>query len=105
MYELFHLFLPLLFRIFRKFRIKWPWEQDRQMAVYNRTPEHIQIASDPSEGSAIMFYYCFILLFSFIIVTAFLLLLLLLFYYHCLCCLHYLHSFSSVCFGYLSFPF
>lgn len=31
----------------RKFRLKWPWEQDRQMAVYNRTAEHIQIASQP----------------------------------------------------------
>lgn len=27
----------------RPFRTKWPWEQDRQMAVYNRTPEFIQI--------------------------------------------------------------
>jgi hypothetical protein len=34
----------------RKFRIKWPWEQDRQMAVYNRTPEHIQIAPDPDSS-------------------------------------------------------
>ena len=24
-----------------------PWEQDRQMAIYNRTPEHIQITSHP----------------------------------------------------------
>lgn len=35
----------------RKFRIKWPWEQDRQMAVYNRTPDSIQIASDPAAGT------------------------------------------------------
>jgi hypothetical protein len=33
----------------RRFRLKWPWEQDRQMAVYNRTPEHIQIASQPGK--------------------------------------------------------
>lgn len=31
----------------RKFRTDWPWEQDRQMAIYNRTPEYIQIASHP----------------------------------------------------------
>ena len=34
----------------RKFRIKWPWEQDRQMALFNRTPEHIQIAPDPGRS-------------------------------------------------------
>lgn len=34
----------------RRFRLKWPWEQDRQMAVYNRTPEHIQIASQPGQA-------------------------------------------------------
>ena len=34
----------------RKFRTKWPWEQDRQMALYNRTPEHIQIASQPLQS-------------------------------------------------------
>lgn len=33
----------------RAFRLKWPWEQDRQMALYNRTPEHIQIASQPEK--------------------------------------------------------
>lgn len=33
----------------RRFRLKWPWEQDRQMAVYNRTPEYIQIASQPGK--------------------------------------------------------
>lgn len=33
----------------RKFRIKWPWEQDRQMAVYNRSSEYIQVASDPDK--------------------------------------------------------
>ena len=33
----------------RRFRLKWPWEQDRQMAVYNRTPQHIQIASMPGQ--------------------------------------------------------
>jgi hypothetical protein len=32
----------------RKFRLKWPWEQDRQMAVYNRSSEHIQVASQPA---------------------------------------------------------
>ena len=31
----------------RKFRINWPWEQDRQMAIYHRNPKHIQIASQP----------------------------------------------------------
>jgi hypothetical protein len=31
----------------RKFRTDWPWEQDRQMAIYNRTPEFIQITSHP----------------------------------------------------------
>eukprot|EP00603_Paraphysomonas_imperforata_P011939 CAMPEP_0114455672 /NCGR_PEP_ID=MMETSP0104-20121206/3222_1 /TAXON_ID=37642 ORGANISM="Paraphysomonas imperforata, Strain PA2" /NCGR_SAMPLE_ID=MMETSP0104 /ASSEMBLY_ACC=CAM_ASM_000202 /LENGTH=231 /DNA_ID=CAMNT_0001628103 /DNA_START=416 /DNA_END=1108 /DNA_ORIENTATION=- len=31
----------------RKFRTKWPWEQDRQMALFHRSPEHIQIASHP----------------------------------------------------------
>ena len=31
----------------RKFRTKWPWEQDRQMALYHRSPQHIQIASHP----------------------------------------------------------
>lgn len=31
----------------RKFRTKWPWEQDRQMALFHRAPEHIQIASHP----------------------------------------------------------
>ena len=38
----------------RKFRIKWPWEQDRQMAVYNRTPEHIQIVPDPDKSEMIL---------------------------------------------------
>jgi len=31
----------------RRFRIKWPWEQDRQMAVYNRSAHLIQVASQP----------------------------------------------------------
>jgi hypothetical protein len=31
----------------RKFRLKWPWEQDRQMAVYNRSSSLIQVASQP----------------------------------------------------------
>jgi hypothetical protein len=31
----------------RKFRLKWPWEQDRQMALYNRSSHLIQIASQP----------------------------------------------------------
>jgi hypothetical protein len=34
----------------RKFRLKWPWEQDRQMALYHRTPEHIQISSQPNQA-------------------------------------------------------
>jgi hypothetical protein len=33
----------------RAFRLKWPWEQDRQMALFNRTPEHIQVASQPEK--------------------------------------------------------
>ena len=33
----------------RAFRTKWPWEQDRQMALFNRTPEHIQVASQPDQ--------------------------------------------------------
>lgn len=32
----------------RKFRLKWPWEQDRQMALYNRSSEYIQISSQPN---------------------------------------------------------
>lgn len=35
------------FFVYRKFRLKWPWEQDRQMAIYNRSSQHIQIASQP----------------------------------------------------------
>jgi len=31
----------------RRFRLKWPWEQDRQMAVYNSSSQHIQVASQP----------------------------------------------------------
>ena len=31
----------------RKFRLNWPWEQDRQMAIYNRSSEYIQITSHP----------------------------------------------------------
>jgi len=31
----------------RKFRLKWPWEQDRQMALYNRSSQLIQVASQP----------------------------------------------------------
>lgn len=31
----------------RRFRLKWPWEQDRQMAVYNRSSQYIQVASQP----------------------------------------------------------
>lgn len=34
----------------RRFRLKWPWEQDRQMAVYHRDAAHIQIASHPAES-------------------------------------------------------
>ena len=26
----------------------WPWEQDRQMAIYNTTSDKIQIASQPN---------------------------------------------------------
>lgn len=37
----------LTLRLPRRFRIKWPWEQDRQMALYNRSEEFIQIASQP----------------------------------------------------------
>ena len=33
----------------RKFRLKWPWEQDRQMAIYHRSPSRIQVASQPSK--------------------------------------------------------
>lgn len=36
-------FLSLL----RKYRIKWPWEQDRQMWIYNTSKDSIAIASDP----------------------------------------------------------
>jgi hypothetical protein len=31
----------------RKFRTDWPWEQDRQMAIFQRMGESIQIASQP----------------------------------------------------------
>lgn len=31
----------------RKFRLKWPWEQDRQLAIYNRSSTLIQVASQP----------------------------------------------------------
>lgn len=33
--------------MYRKFRLKWPWEQDRQMAVYNRSSHLIQVAAQP----------------------------------------------------------
>lgn len=33
----------------RPFRRKWPWEQDRQMALYHRNPNNIQIASHPDK--------------------------------------------------------
>jgi hypothetical protein len=33
----------------RKFRLKWPWEQDRQMAIYNRSSQYIQVASQPNK--------------------------------------------------------
>jgi hypothetical protein len=33
----------------RKFRLKWPWEQDRQMALYNRSSQLIQVASQPEK--------------------------------------------------------
>jgi len=31
----------------RKFRMHWPWEQDRQMAIYNQSSASIQITSHP----------------------------------------------------------
>lgn len=31
----------------RKFRTSWPWEQDRQMYLYNKSSELIQISSHP----------------------------------------------------------
>ena len=31
----------------RKFRMKWPWEQDRQMWVFHQNSSQIQIASHP----------------------------------------------------------
>jgi hypothetical protein len=34
----------------RKFRLKWPWEQDRQMAVYNRSSQFIQVAAQPERA-------------------------------------------------------
>eukprot|EP00602_Paraphysomonas_sp_CaronLab_P002425 CAMPEP_0185033188 /NCGR_PEP_ID=MMETSP1103-20130426/21950_1 /TAXON_ID=36769 /ORGANISM="Paraphysomonas bandaiensis, Strain Caron Lab Isolate" /LENGTH=298 /DNA_ID=CAMNT_0027569381 /DNA_START=87 /DNA_END=979 /DNA_ORIENTATION=- len=37
----------------RKFRTNWPWEQDRQMAIYHRSPEHIQIASQPDSAQLV----------------------------------------------------
>jgi hypothetical protein len=42
---------PSLIHVFsRKFRLNWPWEQDRQMAIYHRSPQHIQIASQPNSS-------------------------------------------------------
>lgn len=34
----------------RPFRRKWPWEQDRQMALYHRNPKNIQVASHPDKA-------------------------------------------------------
>ena len=34
----------------RKFRTAWPWEQDRQMAIYNNTSDKIQISSQPENA-------------------------------------------------------
>ena len=34
----------------RKFRTNWPWEQDRQMAIYNRSSSFIQITSHPHKS-------------------------------------------------------
>ena len=31
----------------RRFRLKWPWEQDRQMWVYHQNSSRIQVASHP----------------------------------------------------------
>jgi len=31
----------------RKFRTSWPWEQDRQMAIYQRNVDKIQVSSHP----------------------------------------------------------
>lgn len=33
----------------RRFRLKWPWEQDRQMALFNRSSDVIQVASQPDK--------------------------------------------------------
>ena len=38
------------FNDFRKFRTDWPWEQDRQMAVYHANPDSIQLASQPENS-------------------------------------------------------
>lgn len=42
-----YLVLNYCYNVIRKFRLKWPWEQDRQMALYNRSSQYIQIASQP----------------------------------------------------------
>jgi len=31
--------------------MKWPWEQDRQMAVYNRSSHLIQVAAQPERAT------------------------------------------------------
>ena len=33
----------------RPFRVKWPWEQDRQMALYHKDSTLIQVASHPEK--------------------------------------------------------
>ena len=37
----------------RKFRLKWPWEQDRQMAIFHQPAlqKHIQIMSHPHQST------------------------------------------------------
>jgi hypothetical protein len=34
----------------RRFRLKWPWEQDRQEAVFHNDSTHIQVASHPDHS-------------------------------------------------------
>lgn len=34
----------------RKFRSDWPWEQDRQMAIFHRMKDSIQLASQPDQA-------------------------------------------------------
>lgn len=34
----------------RRYRIKWPWEQDRQMSIYNKSSNLIQVTSQPDRS-------------------------------------------------------